>query len=184
MPANNASDAKLLSDLQKFAASVGIPFPAHNPPASAPPPASTPATPSPEPAAATPRIDPGSGNAAVDRCLEAYAEDCRKRIAAGQDKNRARFDAKAAYTRAMPPLIGPQNVADFIACVTRGIIEEVISGAEITQFLYAAQVANTVKNITTPSAPKRPRGRPGTEKNALHPTDKDVNSSVNTPSEN
>ena len=184
MPANNASDAKLLSDLQKFAASVGIPFPAHNPPASAPPPASTPATPSPEPAAATPRIDPGSGNAAVDRCLEAYAEDCRKRIAAGQDKNRARFDAKAAYTRAMPPLIGPQNVADFIACVTRGSIEEFLYPQDVTRFLYAAQVANSVKNIPTDPAPKRPRGRPGTPKTMpLEATEGD-NSSVNTPSEN
>ena len=139
------------------------------------------ATPESVPAPAT---EPGPRNAAVDRCIAAYNEAYIKRKAEGGDHYYWQKAGKAAYKRAMPPVAGPQNVADFIACVTRGIIEEVISGAEITQFLYAAQVAYTVKNITTPSVPKRPRGRPSTEKNALHPADKDVNSSVNTPSEN
>ena len=135
-------------------------------------------------AAPAPAPESGPRNAAVDRCIAAYNAAYIKRKAEGGDHYYWEKAGKAAYKRAMPPVAGPQNVADFIACVTRGIIEEVISGAEITQFLYAAQVANTVKNITTLSAPKRPRGRPSTAKTEhSEPGDAD-NSSVNTPSEN
>jgi hypothetical protein len=127
--------------------------------------------------------DPGSGNAAVDHCLQAYAEARRKTIAAGRSEQADKV-GRMAFLRAMPPLAGPQNVADFVACVMRGSIEDIIYPFEINRFLYAAQVANCVKNPGVLAAPKRPRGRPSTANTSLADAREEDNSSVNTPPQN
>jgi hypothetical protein len=41
----------------------------------------------------------------------------------------------------MPPLIGYNNICDFIACTTQGIILCVFREAEASRLLYAAQIA-------------------------------------------
>lgn len=127
--------------------------------------------------------NPGTGNAAIDRCLDAYAVAYRKSRASGQSNSDAKSSGKAAYLRAMPPLAGPQNVSDFIACVMRAVIEDFLYHFEINKYLYAAQVANCVKNPATLPAPKRPRGRPSTAKTAYPETSQADNSSANTSSQ-
>jgi hypothetical protein len=178
--ANSSRDAKLLSDIQKFAASAGIPLPASKPPSAEP--TSTTAEPASSPSD-IPAPNPTTGNAAIDHCLAAYAEAHRKAIAAGR-ASKADGDGKAAYLRAMPPLVGPHNVADFIACIMRASIEDIIYPYEINKFLYAAQVANCVKNPATLPAPKRPRGRPSTAQKPLSEACEEDNSSVNIPAQN
>jgi hypothetical protein len=126
--------------------------------------------------------DPGTGNAAIDRCLAAWAEARQKARASGRSDD-ADNDGKAAYLRAMPPLVGPENIANFVGCVMRGSIEDIIYPYEINKFLYAAQVANGVRNPTAPSAPKRPRGRPSTAKTDSPDSSEEDNSSVNIPEE-
>jgi hypothetical protein len=49
--------------------------------------------------------------------------------------------AKNAYREAMPPLTGPANIRDFIACVAHGVLLDVISHEESSKLLYSAQVA-------------------------------------------
>ena len=44
----------------------------------------------------------------------------------------------------MPPLSGLDNISDFIACVTYGIVIGAILGPTATRLLYAAQVAGSI----------------------------------------
>jgi len=181
MSAYSDSDAKLLSDLHKFAASAGIPFPGSQP-SGAEPPKSIPDPPSkPAESASAASHSEGSGNAAIDRCLAAYAAARKKARAAGKSGSEADSAGKEAYLRALPPLVGSQNVGDFIACVMRGSIENVIFDFEINKFLYAAQVANCVKSQQP--APKRRQGRPRTTKYRTGTSRKESNASVNTNAE-
>jgi hypothetical protein len=53
----------------------------------------------------------------------------------------AAHDAGPAFCKAMPPLVGYENIRDFIACVAHGILIEAISEKRANQLLYAAQVA-------------------------------------------
>lgn len=186
MDANDAKPSNNLSRLQELAAKVQAMAPTHavtlgrllvaGHETSEPSPLSTQVNS--EPIAP----DPGTGNAAVDRCLAACAEARQKAKASGRS-NYADKDGKAAYLRAMPPLAGPENVANFIACVMRGSIEDIIYAFEINSFLYAAQVANGVRNPAAPSAPKRPRGRPATARTDSAGSSEEDNSSVNTTAE-
>jgi hypothetical protein len=76
--------------------------------------------------------------AAWKRAYDAYLE--------GKDGSEftevfAAHDAGPAFYKAMPPLVGYENIRDFIACVAHGILIEAISEKRANQLLYAAQVA-------------------------------------------
>lgn len=84
---------------------------------------------------------PALQNPAVARCVEAWAAAYkmhRKRKI--RDKWPAEKAACQAYRHALPPLIGYQNICDFIACTGYGILIGVME-EEATKLLYAAQVA-------------------------------------------
>ncbi len=92
------------------------------------------------------------GNTAVAQCCEIMERTyldilapCNKRAGESEDECRSRaVDAAArAYAEAMPPLTGPDNIRDFIACVAKGMLLEVFTGSQPTCLLYAAQVAST-----------------------------------------
>jgi hypothetical protein len=53
----------------------------------------------------------------------------------------AAHDAGPAFCKAMPPLVGYENIRDFIACVAHGILINAIPEKRANQLLYAAQVA-------------------------------------------
>jgi hypothetical protein len=73
----------------------------------------------------------------------------------GESKTRDR--AENAYLDAMPDLAGYQNIRDFIACVSYGVISGALSPIHSPGYLYAAQVAISAlrlepKDKTRPTA--------------------------------
>ncbi|HXR39601.1 MAG TPA: hypothetical protein VN776_10935 [Terracidiphilus sp.] len=98
----------------------------------------------PDPLACTPADNP-----AIARCLKAY--DLAHRTTLGRTNSRAcaRLDGKGAYRKAMPPLAGPDNIRDFIACTAHGMLIEAIDETKGARLLYAAHIAHS-------TAPKPP----------------------------
>jgi hypothetical protein len=90
-------------------------------------------------------------NAAVARCCRAwqlaYDQEMELEYGDGWDDGEYRNDSDArraankAFRDAMPPLVGLQNIRDFIACVACGLLKEAISGLDAPRLLYAAQIA-------------------------------------------
>ncbi len=80
-------------------------------------------------------------NPAVARCCEAFNRIYKVNIAINQTKAAATECAAVAYREAMPPLTGPDNIRDFIACVAQGILVGAINSLQSSKLLYAAQVA-------------------------------------------
>jgi hypothetical protein len=81
-------------------------------------------------------------NPAVARCSEvwdrAFATMSRRK---GYQEEDAIVEADQAYCKAMPPLVGFENICDFIACVGYGMLIKVFVEGHGTKLLYAAQVA-------------------------------------------
>ena len=81
-------------------------------------------------------------NAVVDRCIQAWNLAYRK---ASKDDDTPEYQCEKTANRAfldtMPPLVGRENIRNFIACVAQAAIMHVVYGKELTQLLYAAQVA-------------------------------------------
>ena len=62
--------------------------------------------------------------------------------------------ASEAFRLATPPLVGAENIRDFIACVAHGILIGVIGGNDGARLLYAGQVAAGIqKNLLAKSKP-------------------------------
>jgi hypothetical protein len=106
---------------------------------------------------------PALKNPAVAHCCDVW-----ERVHAGSLKKKrsgasALNDASNAYCRAIPPLIGYENICDFIACVGFGMLTNMMLEASGTRLLYAAQVAlstvapqsrmqtRSAENVPTPS---------------------------------
>ena len=84
---------------------------------------------------------PALKNPAVAHCCEVW-----ERVHAGALKKKkggavALYDANQAFQHAIPPLIGYENICDFIACVGYGMLSNKLLEASGTRLLYAAQVA-------------------------------------------
>ncbi|HEY6491070.1 MAG: hypothetical protein WCC26_01210 [Terracidiphilus sp.] len=91
-------------------------------------------------------------NPAIVRCCDALARAYQDVFACPEpnetDKDRetrARDAAIEGFRKAMPPLCGPDNIRNFIACVAYGMLFEVFADAESRHLLYAAQVANSAR---------------------------------------
>jgi len=81
---------------------------------------------------------------AVQRCV-----DARDRSLQASNANKVeRYDiqkfAAEAYCAAMPDLAGYENIRDFIACTSYGMVNGLIDAIEGSKFLYAAQIASGV----------------------------------------
>jgi hypothetical protein len=92
-------------------------------------------------------------NPAIARCLRARIRAYKE----AREKNKSDYEASVvadqAYRNVMPRLSGYDNIRDFIACVTHGMLIHVIDWDHSTKLLYAAQVAlGTVRR--QPPAPK------------------------------
>jgi len=85
--------------------------------------------------------DRPSDNAAISRCLRAWQRAYKKRLEADGDEYEAEKAGNRAYLCAMPPLAGLDNIRDYIACVAQAAIMKVLRQKDISQLLYAAQVA-------------------------------------------
>jgi len=107
-------------------------------------------------AEASPAPGPEPLNAALLRCLEAYAIAEQKE----KKKNRSAYEASCAgakaYRDALPPLSGYANIRDFIACVAHGMLVEAFRHNEVKQLLYAAQVATSALRCQPKTAETSP----------------------------
>jgi hypothetical protein len=50
----------------------------------------------------------------------------------------------------MPPLLGAENIREFIACVAHGMLIGAIENKDATRLLYAAQVAFSAQSRAEP----------------------------------
>lgn len=88
-----------------------------------------------------PSTRPALRNPAVQACLNARKQS----IEASRAEGRIRFEtnqrAEEAYRLAIPDISSYENIRDFVACVTHGMLLNVILYDEGTKLLYAARVA-------------------------------------------
>ena len=89
--------------------------------------------------------NPKKGRVALKRCCAAWkrAYDAYMEGKDGSDITMffAADDAGPAFCKAMPPLVGYENIRDFIACAAHGILINAIPEKRANQLLYAAQIA-------------------------------------------
>ena len=78
---------------------------------------------------------------AVAHCCTAWDRTYKTALAKGDSTGTAIRIAKKSYCQAMPPLIGFENIRDFIACVAQGVLLGAITESQSSRLLYAAQVA-------------------------------------------
>ena len=78
--------------------------------------------------------------AAVVRCADAWFQTYKATLANGESSSEARRKANEVYRLTMPPLIGYENIRDFIACTAHGMLLGAIDSRQSTKLLYAAQV--------------------------------------------
>jgi hypothetical protein len=90
---------------------------------------------------------PAFANPAVARCAQAYVSTIQTGKSQKKELYQYSSDAKAAYCNMMPPLSGPRNIRDFIACTAHGMLIGSIDRDDATRLLYAAQVAYGAHNI-------------------------------------
>ena len=91
-----------------------------------------------------------AANPAVARCCDAYAQTYRLVSAVKDQAYNASHEAIEAYRRAMPPLDSSENIRDFIACVTYGLIINVFFIEMAGKLLYAAQIARGAQRDLRP----------------------------------
>lgn len=80
-------------------------------------------------------------NPAVQRCCQARKRSLEASQKKGLDNYNAKVNANVAYRNAMPDLSGYENIRDFIACITYGMLFDIIDSIEGLKFIYAAQIA-------------------------------------------
>ena len=78
---------------------------------------------------------------AVDVCIKAFRTMEAQSRKEGLSAKETRHKAAIAFKVAMPPMDTREHVFQAIACVTNGMHLELISGADASKLLYAAQVA-------------------------------------------
>jgi hypothetical protein len=103
--------------------------------------ASTQSQPSTAPATSPiPESQPPS-SPAVARCVDVYSRTYKTERARTRDEYAATKCARKAFRAALPPLVGHENIRDFIACIAQAMLLEVIETTDASKLLYAAQVA-------------------------------------------
>jgi len=108
-------------------------------------------------------------NPAIVRCIVAHNKAYEEASGRKLSSYDIRSQAKLAFREALPPLIGRNNIRNFIACVTYGMAIELISSGDAIRLLTAARVASAVQDQrshhkarknTPQSAPKARKSAP------------------------
>lgn len=103
----------------------------------------------PEPENQEPESD-NLDNAALERCIKAWHRtfdlasihpDDESLDLVGEEDEFASTHAAIAFREAMPPLVGYENIRDFIACATYGMLNGTLDWDESREFLAAAKIA-------------------------------------------
>jgi hypothetical protein len=77
----------------------------------------------------------------VARCVDAYNRTFKTERVTPREEIAAIRCAQKAFRAALPPLVGQENIRDFIACVAQAILLGAIETNDASKLLYAAQVA-------------------------------------------
>ena len=89
--------------------------------------------------------DRPSDNHSVARCIRAWNRAFRKKLDEEDEEEDTDYEARKAgkdyYLRAMPPLVGQENIRDFIACVTYAQIIDILIPRDAESLLAAAKIA-------------------------------------------
>ncbi len=95
-----------------------------------------------------------SANQSLTRCREAFEQMRTDMLANGKSECVAKFKSIQAYKDALPPLIGADNIRDFIACVAQGMLLGTIEDNQGARLLYAARAAqSTLRNLPAEKQP-------------------------------
>jgi len=97
-------------------------------------------------------------SAAVQRCCAARDRTLEEFRARNAEKFEAREQGAKSYRNALPDLSGYENIRDFVACISHGLLSGDISTINSPQYLYAAQVAISALRLE-PKEPKQPKGK-------------------------
>jgi hypothetical protein len=125
---------------------------------------STSTTNAPAPAGKKPRI-PNDENEVIVNCMHAW-NYAYKKEAADLDDDESDYPAQKAgneaYLRATPPLVGYENICQFIACINFAVMTDIITYSDAKHYRANAKLALTaVLRKPKPSAGEpRPLGRP------------------------
>ncbi len=84
---------------------------------------------------------PALKNPAVAHCQQVWECVHKATLKKKKDRVNASIDAGDAYRNAMPPLVGYENICNFIACVGYAMLTHILLPDTGTKLLYAAQVA-------------------------------------------
>ena len=87
--------------------------------------------------AAPPDSSPALENTAVAHCCEVWELTRRQARDAGNSIVVSRVAAHKAFQKSLPPLTGPENIQNFIACVAHGMLIGAILSPDGVQRLYA-----------------------------------------------
>lgn len=112
-------------------------------------------------------------NHAIAVCSSEYFRVYNEAIEGDHSQKYAGKCACNAYRQSMPPLDNPENICDFVACVSYGLLLEAISGPDAARLLYAAQIAHAASQ---PNAPFRRGGRPAKHQNVIDKSREDDDS--------
>ena len=94
-------------------------------------------------------------NAAVQRCCAARDRSLEESRAGNVEKFEAKQRGAGAYCNALPDLAGYENIRDFVACISHGLLSGDISPINSPTYLYAAQVAISALRLE----PKEPKDK-------------------------
>jgi len=87
---------------------------------------------------------------AVTRCTDAWNRSFKTGSMRRDPSDRVLREARAAYYGNMPPLVGSDNIRDFVACVAQAILIGAITESQSSRLLYAAQVAQGALRYQSP----------------------------------
>ena len=102
---------------------------------------------------------------AINKCMRAWNYAYRK-VLPTLDEDQSDWQAEkagnAAYLSNIPPLVGYENICNFIACINYASLIKIISTKEAAHFMANARIAlSTIYHQPTPSSNgARPVGRP------------------------
>jgi hypothetical protein len=108
---------------------------------------------------------PNDENESIVRCMDAWNYAYKKK-AADLDDDESDYPAEKAgneaYLRATPPLVGYENICQFIACINFAVMTDIITYSDAKHYRANAKLALTAAfRKPKPSADgPRPVGRP------------------------
>jgi hypothetical protein len=109
----------------------------------------------------------GPQNAAVLRCCEAALRSRRESRSKRLGTVETEFNADQAYKRAMPELIGYENIRDFIACIGHGLVMNNVTAFQADKLLGVARLALATLR-------EQPEGAPGDCRNQPKPENQEA----------